>query len=97
MLTHLNCLVPSCCRILPQRCAHYQISKTGQKVLVSTRTRVRSSKEKWQNVSVMGSEKELRQINKILNDERMHVENTVAKETAHSKLQQLKDRLLSAG
>lgn len=83
---------------LPARSlAHYTISPTGEKVVVTTRHVVKMKREKWQNVQPMGHEEELLQIKRIERDDRLESDANVARTTAQSKLTQLRDRLLLAG
>lgn len=82
---------------LVARAAHYQINQKGEKVVVSKRVNILTEREKWQKVPHMGKEPELRKIQQIERNERLHADANVAKVTADSKLQQLRDRLLLSG
>ena len=81
-----------------QKCsAHYQITSSGEKVVVSKRHNIKTKREKWQQISPMGHEPELRTINRIEKDERLQADPLMAKVTAESKLEQLRSRLQISG
>ncbi|KAH9389719.1 hypothetical protein TYRP_007266 [Tyrophagus putrescentiae] len=93
----LRCLKQCRPTLLQKRCAHYQITSTGEKVVVSKKHNIRSKKEKWQNVSPMGKEPEVTKINLIEKNARLHSDPKQAKLMAESKLTQLRSRLLISG
>lgn len=93
----LRCLKQCRPTLLQKRCAHYQITSTGEKVVVSKKHNIRSKREKWQNVSPMGKEPEVTKINLIEKNARLHSDPKQAKLMAESKLTQLRSRLLISG
>lgn len=79
------------------RNVHYQISSTGEKIVVSKRHNIKTKQEKWQMVQPMEKDKLLRQISNIEKNERLQSDPAMAKYTATSKMRQLHDRLQIAG
>lgn len=84
-------------RLTLNRNAHYQIMPSGERVVVSKQHLIRNQREKWQNVPFMGKEPELRKLNLIEKDDRLHSDPLMAKVTSEGKLTQLRDRLKTAG
>lgn len=80
-----------------KRGAHYIVNQHGEKVLTSKRNHIRTEREKWQDVVPMGQEPELKKMAKLARDERLQSDPAVAKKLSDSKMQSLKDKLISSG
>lgn len=79
------------------RNVHYQVNSIGEKVVVSTRTSIRTKREKWQNVESMDKEKVIKKIRSIERNDRLHSNAEMARITAEDKLAQLENQLRSSG
>lgn len=79
------------------RYVHYMINQDGEKIVISTRTKIKSKREKWQNVRPMGYEKELKKIREIEWNERLHCDPELAYETSLNKFQKFSDELKFSG
>jgi len=80
------------------RSVSYEVTPSGKKIVINKYPNEKTVKtEKWQRVRPMGYEPELRQIKQIEFDERLESDPMVARNTAFSKLQSLKDSLRNRG
>ena len=84
------------------RCVTYEVSPTGEKVYMDKlhsldKDPKPNKKEKWQRVAPMGYEQQLKDIKKIEFDPRLESDPLVAKSTAFSKLESMKDTLRNRG
>jgi len=86
-------LVPA----LATRGVVYEVSPTGEKTVINKYEGRKSLKEKWQRVRPMGYEPHFRKIKSIEMNERLESDPRVARHTAESKLQSMKDSLLNRG
>ncbi|CAG2178761.1 unnamed protein product, partial [Oppiella nova] len=83
--------------VLATRGVVYEVSPTGEKTVINKYEGRKSLKEKWQRVRPMGYEPHFRKIKRIEMDERLESDPRVARHTAESKLQSMKDSLLNRG
>src|SRR5690348_12452175 len=79
---------------LKTRYITYEVTPSVEKIVINKYPDEKSiKKEKWQNVRPMGYEKQLRDIKRIEFDPRLESDPVVARNTAFTKLQSMKDSL----
>ncbi|CAG2102786.1 unnamed protein product [Medioppia subpectinata] len=83
----------------PMQCRSvtYDVLPTGEKVVVNKYPKRSSKREDWQRVRPMGYEPRLRKLKIWEQNDRITADPRVARNTAASKLQSMKDDLLNRG
>ena len=84
--------------VLMSRSVTYEVTPTGNKIVINKYPdRNHTKREKWQRIRPMGYEQPLRDIKRIELDPRLESDPQMARNTAFTKLQSMKDSLRNRG